>query len=292
MSFLNKKRIFFIMVLPSLVLYFIYVVAPVFLAFRFSLTNFTGLGEYKFIGFGNYVRLLQDSYFHIALKNVGIMLVLTLVIEIPFSFMLALIVNMKLKAAELLKLIYIAPYILVPVVTGLIWTYIFDPTYGFINTLLRNIGLGVIQPEWIGGFTLTPYSAVIVTIWSTTGFYMAIFLAGIKMIPEEYYESSLIDGASKKDQMIYITIPLLYESSFKTVFVIITTSTIGIFDYIFILTNGGPNHSSETILSLMYNVTFITNRYGYGMAMAVFEFVLAFLVTQIVLKVVRTETTA
>lgn len=290
MSFLNKNKLFFALVAPAVGIYLCYIIYPVIRAFNYSLTNYAGLGAFKYVGFQNYIRLFQDNIFWISVKNVSIILIFAFVISVPVAFMLALIINMKMRSSEVLKLIFFAPGVLAPIITGLIWVFIFDPYIGILNSVFRALGLSALQPQWIGGLSLTPFSASIVYVWSNAGFFMMILLAGMKMISNDYYEASTVDGATKLQQMFKITIPMLFES-FKSITVLIITGSFKVFETIYILTNGGPNHYSESILTYMYNVTFIQSRYGYGMSIAILEFILAIGLSLIVLKFTSKEIT-
>lgn len=290
MSFLNSKRNFLILLLPSTILYIAFIIIPAIIAFGYSLTNFEGLGDFSFIGIKNYISILHNNYFIIALKNTLIMVILALVIVIPVSFFMAIIVNKKFVGNETLKVIYFSPIVIAPIVTGLVWVFILDPVIGLLNTVFRSAGLDFMQLQWIGGITLTPFSASIVYVWSKAGFFMAIFLAGMKMIPGELYEACTIDGATRFQRVLYVTVPLLFET-FKICAIFIITDTFKVFETIYMLTNGGPNHYSESIVTLMYNTTFINHKYGYGMSIAAVQFLLAMSFSLILLRATRKEIT-
>jgi raffinose/stachyose/melibiose transport system permease protein len=133
---------------------------------------------------------------------------------------------------------------------------------------LTKIGLSSLAFDWIGGETLTPYSVAIVQSWQSLGYIATIFLAGLTLIPEELYEAADIDGASKFHQLINITIPLLNET-FKLNTILVITLCFKIFETVLQLTNGGPNHLSDVLVTYMYSTTFTSGEYGYGMAIAV-----------------------
>lgn len=288
MSFLNKKSYFYFLIIPAVILYISYVIVPSIIAFGYSLTNYQGIGEAKFIGLKNYIYLFRNNYFFISVKNTLIMLAVSLIIIIPLSFLMANLVNRSFKINEFLKVLYFSPLVVAPIITGLVWVFIFDPTIGLVNAVFRITELQFLEQQWIGGLTLTPFSASIVYIWSRAGFYMAVLLAGLKMIPDDFYEASTVDGATVWQKAIYITIPMLYES-LKICAVLIITDTFKVFETIYMLTNGGPNHYSESIVTLMYNTTFISRKYGYGMAMAVIEFLLAMTFSLILLRITKKE---
>jgi raffinose/stachyose/melibiose transport system permease protein len=246
----------------------VYIILPIIIASYYSFTRFSGIGSPEFIGLKNYQALLQDPFFWASLKNTVIVLGVTLIVLIPSAFFLALLLNRDVKGANVLKALNFAPAVIAPILVGLIWVFILDPDMGFVNVFLQKIGLEQLTFQWIGGTTLTPYSVGVVESWRIIGFIATIFLAGLATIPREIYEASDIDGANRIQKLIFITIPMLNET-FKINVILIITFCFKIFETVLQLTNGGPNHLSEVLVTYMYNVTFISGEYGYGMAVAV-----------------------
>lgn len=273
MIWLSKRRYILFMLFPTLLIYIAYIILPVIVSFYYSLTQYTGIGAAEFVGLKNYSTLWHDSLFWISLKNTLIVLVVSIVLLLPGSFLLALLLNAKLKGGNAIKALNFAPSIVAPILVGLIWVFILDPQMGLINVLLRKLGWEHLALQWIGGTTLTPYSVGGVFTWQMIGFIATIFLAGLKMIPKDIYESSSIDGAGKLQQLLLITIPMLNET-IKINVILIITGVFKIFETVFLLTNGGPNHLSEVMVTYMYNVTFTSGEYGYGMSIAVVTFLL------------------
>jgi raffinose/stachyose/melibiose transport system permease protein len=261
------------MLFPTLVIYLTYIILPVIVSFYYSLTEYSGIGAAKFVGLKNYTVLWEDPLFWISLKNTLIVLVVAVLLLLPGSFLLALLLNTKLKGSHAVKASNFAPSIVAPILVGLIWVFILDPQMGLVNVFLRNLGMEQLALQWIGGASLTPYSVGVVFTWQMIGFNATIFLAGLKMIPRDVYESSSIDGAGKWQQLFLITIPMMNETV-KINVVLIITGVFKIFETVFLLTNGGPNHLSEVMVTYMYNVTFTSGEYGYGMSIAVVTFLL------------------
>lgn len=141
------------------------------------------------------------------------------------------------------------------------WTFIFDPYIGVLNSIFRAVGLDFLALDWIGGRYLTPFSASIVSAWQGLGFNMLLFISGLNMIPGEIYEAAEVDGANRRQRMWLITIPNLKET-FKMMMVLQITGSLKTFETVYMLTGGGPSHVSETLVSLMYNQTFISHKYG------------------------------
>lgn len=236
--------------------------------------KFTGVGEPKFIGLKNYANLFRDPFFFTALKNTCIILVMSVIVLLPLSFLLALLLEKPFRGNGLCKAMIFSPYIIAPILVGVLWVFILDPYMGLINALLRAIGLDKFALEWIGGKTLTPYSVTVVYMWQVLGFYTTVIIAGLKQIPSEIHEASQVDGAGKLQNVIYIVLPMLKETITIVVVLIITRSFM-IFETVQQLTNGGPNHLSDVLTTYMYYTTFTSNRYGYGMSIATMTFVFA-----------------
>ena len=212
MHWLSKRRIMVLMILPTLALYLLFIIIPVFVTIFYSFTKFSGIGSPEFLGFTNYTNLFQDKFFFIALKNSVIILLCTVVVLIPGSFGLALLLEKPFRGNNLIKAMDFSPNVIAPILVGLMWVFILDPHMGLVNAFLQQIGLESWQQEWIGGQTLTPYCVALVYIWQVLGFYATIFLAGLKTISPDIYEASQIDGANRRQQVLFISLPMLKET--------------------------------------------------------------------------------
>ncbi len=285
MRWFSNKRTKIIMLAPVMILFLIYIVSPVIMAFYYSFTDFSGIGKPQLVGLSNYKRLFDDKIFYTALKNTGIILALSIVLIMPGSFGLSLLLNRKVKGSKTMQALCFSPNIISPILVGLIWVFILDPQIGFVNAFLRAIGSSV-QPEWIGGKVLTPYCIAIIFLWQTLGYNATIFLAGIRAVPKELYEAAGIDGASKSQQLRYITIPMI-KQTIVIVMLLVITGCFKIFETVYQLTNGGPNHLSETLVTYMYYSTFTSSRYGYGMSIASIAFLLSAVFAVIYIYIAR-----
>lgn len=276
MTWVSARWKIALMLAPALVLFTGFIVYPVLNAAWYSLTNFAGFGDADFIGLDNYRALAQDQFFWTALTNTLIILVVSLVVLIPASFGLALLLQRQVRGGGLLRALVFGPAIIAPILVGLIWVFILDPKIGLINRLLEPLGVPAIQ--WIGGNTLTPYSISLVFIWSSIGFAMTIFYAGLQLLPHEIMEAASLDGATAWQRVRLVVVPMLRET-FAIVTILLITNVFKIFELVYMLTGGGPVHRSETLVSYMYFVTFTNQRYGLGMAIAVIVFVLGAIVS-------------
>ena len=256
------------MLIPTLLTYSIFIIIPVFIAVYYSFTQYSGLGKSKFIGVGNYIRMFGDKLFLIALRNTLLVLALSTVFLLIGSFLTALIMNVGFKGNAFFKMIVFVPYVIAPIIIGIIWGYILNPNYGMLNSVLRGLGLDVLAIEWIGGTKWSPLSFALIFTWQMLGFHATIFLSGIKTIPGEMYEASAIDGANGLQRAFFITIPMLKETIIINT-VLIVTGVFKIYELVYQMTGGGPAHQSELLTSYMYFTVFTSRRYGYGMSIAV-----------------------
>lgn len=261
------------MLLPAFLLYTVFILAPIFISLYYSFTKYTGIGAPVWIGWQNYERLLHNELFFRSIKNSMTILGAALVVLLPLSFLCAVLLQSKWHGNSAAKTILYAPAVMPGIVVGIIWIYIYEPSYGLLNSALSAVGLDALRQQWIGGLTLTPYSVGLVYCWRNVGFMTTIFIAAIKGIPEELYESASIEGAGAWQRMLYITIPMI-KYAFSVVIVQIINGTLKVFETVIQLTNGGPNHYSETMVTYSYNVTFRDGKYGYGMSMAVVVFLI------------------
>lgn len=208
------------------------------------------------------------------------MFILAFVLLLSLSFLIALLLNNKLKGVDFSKSLIFSPAIIAPIIVGIIWVYILDPNIGIINNVLDAIGASGLKQKWIGGNTLSPYSIAIIYFWQQLGYLVTVFIAGLKMIPGEVLEAVEIDGASFVQKTMYVTIPMM-KSTISTVAVLIITGVFKIFEIVQQTTGGGPNHLSETLVTYSYSMTFNSGDYGYGMSLATFTFLLSLVITGI-----------
>lgn len=280
MYWLSKKRYKIGLVVPTLIVYSVFIILPIGIAVWYSFTKYSGIGKATFVGLENYMRLFKDKVFWVSLKNTMIIFVLAFVLLLTISFLIALLLNNKLKGTDFAKALIFSPAIIAPIIVGIIWVYILDPNVGIINNILDALHLDFLKQKWIGGETLSPYSIAFIYFWQQLGYLVTIFIAGLKMIPEEVLEAVKIDGASTMQKIRYVIIPMM-RSTISTVAVLIITGVFKIFEIVQQTTGGGPNHLSETLVTYSYSTAFTSGNYGYGMSLATVTFVLSLIITGI-----------
>lgn len=280
MHWLSKKRYKIGLMLPTLIVYSVFIILPIIIAIYYSFTRYSGIGKARFAGLSNYARLLTDDVFWVSLKNTLIIFVLVFVLLMVLSFLLALLLNSKLKGTGFSKALIFSPAIIAPIIVDIIWVYILDPNVGIINNILDALNLGALKHKWIGGDVLSPYSISIIYLWQQLGYLTTIFVAGLKMIPEDVLEAAKIDGAGAVQTVRYVIIPMM-KSTISSAAILVITGVFKIFEIVQQTTGGGPNHLSETLVTYSYSTTFTSSDYGYGMSLATITFLLSLVITGI-----------
>lgn len=290
MVWLSTRGRLAVMMIPGLIVFTGLIVYPVLYSLWYSFTDFQGFGAPEFVGFDNYIGLMNDPFFWIAVQNTFIILVVSMAVLIPASFGLALLLQKAIPGAGLMRALVFAPAIIAPILVGLIWVFILDPRLGILDRLLKSLGMPA-DVALIGGDTLTPYSVALVFIWSSVGFAMTIFYAGLQLLPQDVMEASELDGATGWQRIRYIMVPMMRES-FAIVSVLLITNVFKIFELVYVLTSGGPVHRSEVLVSYMYFTTFTNLQYGPGMALAVIITLLGAAVSIVYLLLIREKKSA
>ena len=264
--------------LPALVLFGLLVLAPIAVAGYtsvFKWNGFRGLPT-NFIGLDNFSRMLKDKVFLGDLKHGLILIVLSVVIQLPLALGIALLLNQKLRGRAMLRLLFFAPYVLSEVIAAVLFTMIFSPNRGLANKILDIFGLESLSTTWLADPKIVLYTLFFVITWKYFGFHMVLYLAGRQNIPDELIESAMIDGAGPWQTFRHITLPLLGPTIRISVFLSVI-GTIQLFDMVWVLTAGGPIHSSETMAVTMFEYGFKRSEVGYATAISVAMFVISFI---------------
>lgn len=283
----NKKAICFF-ILPAFIIFLAIIIFPILMSGYYSTLNWDGIGKSTFAGFDNYIKLFTNSEdgFVESIKNSVILAFLSVFIQLPIALILALVLSNRVKGENFYRSVYFIPVIVSTVVIGQLWMKIYHPSYGLLNTFLRNVGLDSLTREWLGS-TDTALGAVFVpVVWQYIGYHMLLMYAAIKSISSDIIEAAKIDGANAVQAAFRITIPLILP----ILEVCVTFAVIGslkTFDLIYVLTGGGPIHATEVPSTLMFNTIFHKYMYGYGSAMAIFIIAECLLLTVIIQKLFR-----
>ena len=257
--------------LPALTLYAVFVLLPIVQGAYYSLFKWNGLQPLtNFIGLDNYVKAFGTKQFIDAIWHNGLIIVLSLTIQIPFSLALAVFLNARFPGRTLLRVIFFLPYVISEVIAAIMFYLLLQPD-GMVNSVLRWAGLGSFTQDWFGDLALVMLTLFVVITWKYFGFHMILLLAGLQGIPRELSEAALIDGAGRWQAFRYVTLPLLGPTLRVSVFLSII-GALQLFDIVYATTRGGPLHASDTMAIYMFDVGFVRAQMGYGSAVAVILF--------------------
>ncbi|MFG2025326.1 carbohydrate ABC transporter permease [Streptomyces sp. NPDC048825] len=277
--------------LPALVLFSIFMVLPTMNVFRMSFYTWSGFSpDKRFVGLDNFSRLLDDEQFVRAFQNTVALLVVVTVVTMGMGlFLAAIMTRQRLRARNLYRFVLYIPNVLSVVVIAAIFSAVYDQKNGLLNGTLRLLSLDGLQQVWLGNQKLVVYSVAIAMVWQSLGYYMVLYMASMSSIPEELYEASALDGASAARQFFAITLPLIWQNLRTTLTFFIMSAVNLSFVLVRAMTGGGPDGSSEVLLSYMYKQAYTNSSYGYGMAIGVVIFAFSFLVSLLVSRATRRE---
>ncbi len=289
---LRDKKAIAVFSVPALILYIGMIFIPIGFAIYYSFVDWNGRAgvEPVFIGLENYIKLFtnQRDYFVPALGNAILLAVLSLAIQLPIALLLALVVARKTKGEGFFRTVYFIPVIISTAVLGQLWTKIYHADYGALNEILRSIGLESWTRGWLADPNTVLGAVFFVMIWQYIGYHMLLMYSQIKSIPQSLYEAAEIDGANSFQVATRITIPLIRPM----IKVCVTFSLIGCmktFDLVWVLTKGGPFHTTEVPTTVMFSTILEQFRYGAGSAMAVFIMLICLVLTLIIMRFFKVE---
>lgn len=277
--------------LPALVLFAVFMVYPTVNVFRMSLYTWSGFSpDMKFVGLDNFRRLLEDQQFVRAFQNTVTLLVVVTVVTMGMAlFLAAIMTRQKLRGSNLLRFVLYVPNILSVVVIAAIFSAVYDQNNGLLNGTLRAVSPDTWQQVWLGDQKLVLYSVGMAMVWQSLGYYMVLYMSSMASVPEELYEASSLDGASAVRQFFSLTLPLIWQN-LRTSLTFFVMSAVNLsFVLVRAMTGGGPDGSSEVLLSYMYKQAYTNSSYGYGMAIGVVIFAFSFLVSLLVSRATRRE---
>ncbi len=255
----------FLLVAPSVAVLLALSVYPLVYAIKVSLQ--VGAGDAARWGFGNFTRLFADDLFRSALLHTFSYAALALTFEFLLGLGLALLLDRTLKGRGVFRALLLVPMMLPPVVVGVVWRLMLNPSFGAINGTLKGAGVETESLTWTASPSLAFVSVVAVDVWQWTPFMFLVLLAGLQAIPQEPYEAAMIDGAGAWQTFAHITLPLL-KPAILIALLLRTMDLLRVFDQIFILTEGGPGFATETVSLYIYRTAFRFFDFGYAAAMS------------------------
>ena len=278
MNRMYSNRVYIaIFLLPALVLFCGVLIAPIGASGYFSLYDWNGLAGKTFIGFDNYKELFtSDSIgFMKALDNSLLLAGLSVFLQLPLALALALALGNRIKGERVFLSVFFMPVLISTVVIGQLWLKIYNPDYGILNVALRAVGLDNLAQIWLGNVSTALPAVFVPILWQYVGYHMLLLYAGVKSVPTELREAAMLDGATNGQVNRYIVLPYI-KPIIKISVIFAVTGSLKSFDLIYVLTNGGPLHSTEVPSTLMISMLFLRNRYGMGSTIAVLLILLCF----------------
>ncbi|GHA98650.1 carbohydrate ABC transporter permease [Streptomyces termitum] len=289
-----------------LALYALFVVWPFIQSIYYSLTNWSGLSpEFEFIGFDNYTRMFQDEVFWKSLQHSLTFAVVLPLISVGFALFLAFMLNVGgrrrkgaaiagVRGSAFYKIVYFFPQVLSIAIVALLFQFAYNPNSGAINSVLKAVGLGSIQPQWLGDPNLALICVMAVLVWSTVGFFVVLFSAGMASIPRDFYEAALLDGASRFTTFFRITLPLLWDTV-QSGWIYMGILALGAesFAVVQIMTvgpnGGGPDYSTIVLPLYVYQKAFRDGQAAYATTIGVALLLVTLAFAAVVMKLGRRE---
>ncbi len=271
----------YLFILPALLLVVVLLLVPMAQNIYYSFFDWNGIAKPVFAGVANYAKFLVDRDFLISLRNTVLWVGFTLVFPVLGGLLVAVFVD-GVRFERFFKSVFFIPLTISFVATGLIWTYMFGKELGVLNNLFALLRLPL-KPSWLTGVPLNTFSMLIAWTWQQLGTNMVMFLMGLGTIPKEPIEASIIDGATRFETFLHIKLPMLRPIT-TVVITMAMVNSFKAFDLIYVMTRGGPYHSSETLAVTMFRETFTLFRMGYGSAISIFLSVVVIAVSALYIR--------
>ena len=277
-------------VAPATILFAIFMILPTLNVFRMSLFKQSAYSpKAEFVAFGNFSKLMNDANFIRSMQNTILLIVVVTIVTFAFALVFAgILTREKLRGQNFFRIIFYIPNILSVVVIAAIFSAIYDPKNGMLNSFLSFFSSEPVEIMWKGE-GLVMVSLIIAMVWQAIGYYMVMYMASMASVPQTMYESAGLDGTGRVTQFFQITIPLIW-TNIRTTLTFFIISTINMaFLFVKAMTSGGPNGSSEVALSYMYKQAYTNSAYGYGMAIGAVVFIFSFALSALVNKVTKRQ---
>lgn len=277
--------------IPTFILFAIFTLYPLFSGLYYSFFDWSGSSQNKdFVGLANYIKLVKDAiipntiihdYFLVATKVIGIM--------IMALFFAVALTQLKIKEAPFYRIVFFFPNIMSVVVIGILWTFIYNPNLGLVNSGLEFIGLESLAKPWLGDEDWALPSLVLPSVWAGIGLFMLLLMGGISNVSKSYYEAAELDGASEWQQFWKVTLPLIWPQVKISILYIVITTLNGSFIIVQVMTGGGPNNATHVMGSYLYQQAFVQYNFGYGATIGVMILIISLLTVLILQFIMRRD---
>jgi N-acetylglucosamine transport system permease protein len=294
----RKYRLIIPFLLPALILYAVFVLYPYGRAFYISMTSWRGTSaNMPWVGLDNYRNLLTEPRFMDALTRNGQLLVVLPLVTISIALTFAALFTLGgkgqgVRGAAFYRIVFFFPQVISAVIVGILFTYVYNPQYGLLNSFLDIVGLESLERAWLGNPSTILWAIAAVAIWAGVGFYMVIFIASMQSIPTSFYEAAVLDGAGRFRQFRDITLPLMWET-IRTALIYLAIAALDFFTLVQVMTGGGGGvaaRKSEVAAIYMYGEAFTRSRWGSASAVGVILLLLTLLLSVVVMRLTRRET--
>ncbi len=281
----DTNRVAAVFLAPVIILLVVFIFYPIVETFRVSAFEWNGISsDLKFIGLGNWEKLMKDDKFWTAFLNNIKVMILSILIQIPLGVAMATFVEFAGKKAAIFKIIWFIPMLMSSVAIGFLFTYALATNGGIISSISQLLGGNNV--DLLGSPDTALYTVIGVVAWQFTPFYMVYCVAGYTNVSEDVYEASVIDGANKRQYFVHIALPLL-KPTLKSAAVLSMVGSLKYFDLVYVMTGGGPGNSTELMATYMYKLSFAQFNMGYGSAVAGGMFILISVISLVTMKVLN-----
>lgn len=286
----SERRAAYLFIIPAVVLLAAFLLYPALQTVRYAFTDYNIMrpDRIKFCGLNNFIELFQDKDFWIAVKNTLHFTVLVVPFQTALALALALLISSRRKGVSIFRAAYFSPQVTSMVVVAILWTVLYNsnPSSGLLNALLVNLGM---EPC---GFLNDPKTAMnsitFMSAWQGAGYQMMIFLAGLQGIPKDQYEAASIDGAGKLKSFLYVTLPGL-KNVISYVIMITVIQAMKLFTQPYVMTKGGPQNATRTLVYYVYEQGFQKRNFGYACAVAAVFFVIVISLSIGMKKIIKAD---
>lgn len=280
----NEELAFYVFASPWLIGLIVFFAGPAIASALLSFTNYDILSSPRWAGTDNYNFLFHDALFWKSLRNTFFMICFSLPITLGAQILLAVFINTDRKGISFFRTVYYLPYLVPAVASGILWSMLYNTDFGLLNNVLGWFGIPA--QSWLGDPSLAKPSIIIMMVW-TSGSGMLIYLAGLKGIPKQLYESARIDGASSIRQFIHITMPLLSPTIFFNLIMGVIW-TFQLFTESYVLTKGGPDYATTFYMNYLFNNAFKYFKMGLASAQAWILFLIILAITLVIIRTSKT----
>ncbi|MDR7316418.1 sugar ABC transporter permease [Brevibacillus nitrificans] len=287
---LQRKFTGYLYVLPCFLMILIFIYFPIVQNIEFSLFEWSAFSpERTFVGLAQYVQLFHDPIFYKALTNNIYYAVISMIFQVGGGLVLAAILEDKVfrRFSPVFRTVFFTPVIISITVIALLFDFIYHPQVGLLNGFLSAIGLESWTRAWVGDSTTAIFAAIAVSQWQSIGYIMMLFIVAIQKIPQELYEAAEMDGASKVQMFLHVTVPQVREMTFVTS-TITLAGAFTVFNEVYILTGGGPGHASEVLGTYLYQSAFINDQMGYASTIANVILAITLVISLVQMKLSKT----